>query len=161
MRRILMKIFKSLFGLYLLSVFVIFTPYFNWQYAKKNGFFDWFLFGEIIATGKALVWPYFLSSSTSTISESAASHLKKAIDYSNLATEINNRGKPYQRMPQQDLDKVIEYYKKSIEEAKQADIASMNRYFPGFGDHFQQEFIKGTELFLQGYESIDNRRYRK
>jgi len=45
-------------GLYFLSV-MIFVPYYNWQYARSNGVIDWMFFGEIAATAKAIVWPYF------------------------------------------------------------------------------------------------------
>lgn len=46
-------------GGYFISV-MIFIPYYNWQYARTNGVLDWVLFGEIAATAKALVWPYFV-----------------------------------------------------------------------------------------------------
>lgn len=39
---------------------LIFTPYYNWKYAKEHGFADWIFFGEVIATSKAMVWPYFI-----------------------------------------------------------------------------------------------------
>lgn len=45
-------------GGYFISV-MIFIPYYNWQYARSNGVLDWVLFGEIAATAKALIWPYF------------------------------------------------------------------------------------------------------
>ena len=38
----------------------VFAVYFNYLYATKHGFWSWFLFGEIVATFKALVWPYFI-----------------------------------------------------------------------------------------------------
>ena len=37
----------------------IFALYYNWLYAKTHGFIAWLLFGEIIASLKALVWPFF------------------------------------------------------------------------------------------------------
>lgn len=58
-----MKKLKSavalLVGLYFLVAVLFFAPYYNWTYAKENGFFKWLFLGEIIATGKAIVWPYF------------------------------------------------------------------------------------------------------
>lgn len=35
------------------------TLWFNYDYAKKNAFIDWILFGEIVATAKAVIWPYY------------------------------------------------------------------------------------------------------
>ncbi len=34
--------------------------YFNWQFAKENGFLKWILLGELIPTLKASIWPYYL-----------------------------------------------------------------------------------------------------
>ena len=44
--------------LYGISV-AIFGLYYNWLFAKTNGFWAWLFFGEIIASLKALVWPLF------------------------------------------------------------------------------------------------------
>lgn len=37
----------------------VFGLYYNWLFAKANGFLAWLFFGEIIASLKALVWPLF------------------------------------------------------------------------------------------------------
>jgi hypothetical protein len=34
--------------------------YFNWTYARDNGFMKWLLLGQIVPTAKAVVWPYFV-----------------------------------------------------------------------------------------------------
>jgi len=36
------------------------TLYFNWRYANEHGFLAWLMFGEIIATFKAIAWPIYL-----------------------------------------------------------------------------------------------------
>jgi hypothetical protein len=48
-------------GLYGISV-AIFALYFNWQYAQEHGFMSWLFFGEVIATLKAIVWPFIIFS---------------------------------------------------------------------------------------------------
>tara|TARA_Y100000389_G_C17352916_1_gene459459 strand:+ start:873 stop:1049 length:177 start_codon:yes stop_codon:yes gene_type:complete len=53
------KIFQYLGITYLITV-AIATPYFNWLFAKENGFFTWMFFGQIVPTFQALVWPYFV-----------------------------------------------------------------------------------------------------
>ena len=60
--------------IYLFSVSFVFVPYYNWQFAKANGFVKWLFLGEIVPTAKAIVWPYFVffshpASSTQTIGE--------------------------------------------------------------------------------------------
>ena len=44
--------------LYVISLFIA-VPYYNWQYSRGRDFADWLVWGEIVPTGKALVWPYF------------------------------------------------------------------------------------------------------
>ncbi len=34
-------------------------PVFNWRYARERGFVSWLLLGEVVATFKAVVWPYY------------------------------------------------------------------------------------------------------
>jgi hypothetical protein len=33
--------------------------YFNWTYARDNGFIKWLLLGQIVPSAKAFIWPYF------------------------------------------------------------------------------------------------------
>ena len=53
------NLFTGLLVIYAFSV-GIFGLYFNWLYAAENGFIAWLFFGEIIASLKAIVWPYFV-----------------------------------------------------------------------------------------------------
>jgi hypothetical protein len=34
-------------------------PVFNWRYAREHGFVSWLLLGEVVATFKAVAWPYY------------------------------------------------------------------------------------------------------
>lgn len=53
------NIFAFIMAAYGISV-IFFMFYFNWLYAKTNGFIAWLFFGEIIATFKAILWPVFV-----------------------------------------------------------------------------------------------------
>jgi len=156
MKAIFDKIFSNIIGtvvgLYFMAAFLVFTPYYNWNYAQTHGFVKWVFFGEIVATAKAIAWPYFVFFSPSS---GPVSHVSKAIDYANKVTAIINKGGAYQQIPQKDIDAIIDYYKKALQEAEQADIASMNRHYPGFGDHFRDEFIQGLHMFISSHETSD------
>src|SRR6266545_6398579 len=52
------KILLSMLSMYVSSIFLV-AGYFNWQYATQHGFASWIAFGEVVATSKAVVWPYF------------------------------------------------------------------------------------------------------
>ena len=60
MKNLWQKVITGILGLYFIAAFVVFTPYYNWQYAKTHGFIKWLVFGEIVATAKAVAWPYFV-----------------------------------------------------------------------------------------------------
>ncbi len=59
MKKLITTLLGALIGIYFLSL-LVFTPYFNWQYAKHHGFIKWLLLGEIVATAKSAVWPYYI-----------------------------------------------------------------------------------------------------
>lgn len=54
------KIFITIAIIYVITV-AAFGLYFNWLYAVENGFWAWLFFGELIASAKALVWPFFIN----------------------------------------------------------------------------------------------------
>jgi len=54
------KIFITVAIIYGITV-AVFGLYFNWLYAVENGFWAWLFFGELIASAKALVWPFFIN----------------------------------------------------------------------------------------------------
>lgn len=58
MKNILQSTISAILGFYLITV-TLAVPYYNWEYAKKNGFISWLLMGEIVPTLKAVVWPYY------------------------------------------------------------------------------------------------------
>jgi hypothetical protein len=140
-----------IFGAYILSVTMVFTPYYNWQFAKTNGFMKWVFFGEVIATGKAVIWPYIVFFEK----RGTVSHFNNAIKYSNKATAIINKGGANQLISQADMEEIISCYKQALTEAKKTDVESMNQHYPGFGDHFKSEFMEGLELYIKSSESGD------
>ncbi|MDD3525310.1 MAG: hypothetical protein PHQ41_11520 [Candidatus Cloacimonetes bacterium] len=38
---------------------ILAVPIFNWRYAREHGFVSWICLGEVVATFKAAVWPYY------------------------------------------------------------------------------------------------------
>lgn len=68
-QKIFGTIISGIVGFYFIG-FIIYTPYYNWNYAKSHGFAKWLLLGEVISTSKAIVWPYFYFSIPSIIKHS-------------------------------------------------------------------------------------------
>jgi hypothetical protein len=132
---------------------IYFIPYYNWQYAKENGFLKWLFLGEVVAFGKAFAWPYFVFFDKPS---SNLSHFIKSINYSNEAAKLSNQGKPFESVDKADMKKFIDLKKKALEEAKLVNIEQLNRDHPNFGNHYRDEFMKGLRLLIEGYEKEDN-----
>lgn len=83
-------------------------------------------------------------------------HFSNAIDYSNQAAQISNEN--HADLRQKHIDQIITLYNSAIEEAKKVNIAELNADLDGFGTHFQDEFIKGLELQVEGFNGHDNKK---
>lgn len=150
LRKTLIKTSAWIFWMYTCTVLLIFAPIFNWQYASSQGVSSWLRVGGVVSTAKAVVWPFYLH----TMNGDASIHIKNAMDYVNEATVVRTkRGDRYHALSKDELDRIHEFYAKALNEARQADIAAMNRYFPGFGDHFKTQFTKGLEMILKSRQT--------
>lgn len=87
---------------------------------------------------------------------SSGQHVSAAIQFHNQAASITSKiGPIISTISTQDAKSIIDLDKKALAEAKLADIADMNKRYPGFGDHFRDEFIAGLNLFINGFEVGD------
>ncbi len=89
-------------------------------------------------------------------SKSNVQHFEQSIRYVNQATRILNSGESYEFINPDDMDAIVELKKKALAEARLVDIDDLNRHYPDFGNHYRDEFIKGLELFIEGFEKNDS-----
>lgn len=85
-------------------------------------------------------------------SKDSASHVISAINYHNEAAAIANKSGGTGAVgviSSADWKAIYSYDEKALREAQQADISDMNRYYPGFGDHFKNELIEGLKLIVE------------
>jgi len=54
------KMAVGLVVLYFGVASIIFAPLYNWRYASENGVVKWILLGEVAATAKAIISPYYV-----------------------------------------------------------------------------------------------------
>lgn len=149
MKRILSTLLTGIFYLYFIST-IVFVPYFNWTFAKENGFTKWLLFGEVIATGKGLIWPFFIFVDKSK--DDSITHLNKSIDLTNEGTKILNQVTAFTLMSDNQMKQYINFLKDALIEGDQVNIEKLNKDHPNFGNHFRDEYIKGIKSLISGYE---------
>jgi hypothetical protein len=147
---------------------------------RTNGFLRWVIFGEIVATAKAIVWPYFAFHSAPTkiaspgrtelegtrltakqISEMEIKKFILAINYSQQATYLLNSAPQENLGDYPNLEDVLAYRRKAIEVGKSADRDVLNNVFPGLGDRFKGEFIEAMSLFVHGCETQSDEELRQ
>lgn len=58
MKKAVQKVALVVWYVYFL-VAVLAVPLFNWRYAREHGVVSWLCLGEVVATAKAAIWPYY------------------------------------------------------------------------------------------------------
>ena len=58
MKQTFRNIGLAVFYIYFLST-ILAAAYFNWAYFNEHGFMRWLVFGDVIATAKSVIWPYY------------------------------------------------------------------------------------------------------
>lgn len=132
--------------------FLISVPYFNWHFAKDHGFVSWLLLGELIATGRAFVWPWYAYDSLTaeegsddlSASDPAMVNtwqdFQQALKSKNEATRIGNRGGAG-RMNPEEASAYQSKLRVALASAQKVDAITLDRIYPGLGEHFSKEFV--------------------
>ncbi|HEY8659266.1 MAG TPA: hypothetical protein VIL78_09520, partial [Hanamia sp.] len=93
---------------------MIAIPYHNWIYAREHGFGKWLAFGELIATGKGIIWPYYFFSKKDK--ENNFTHFSKSIEYANQTAQIVNPNHPFVSLNAEEKKKFIDFKKQALNE---------------------------------------------
>lgn len=154
MKNFWQTVFSWIFTVYFFSV-GIFVLYFNWTYARENGFTKWLLLGEVVATAKAVAWPYFVFSSTSETNHETpdARHFinsKKAYDEALL---IVDKAGDVTKLPDAQKTEFAGFVKLSIVEAKKVQPEYLQEAHPDYYKMYETRYISGMDLMLQGIEA--------
>ena len=127
------------------------VTYFNWQYAKDNGFVKWLFLGQIIPTAKGIVWPYYLFNKTPDTNKE---HVISSFEHYSQAVELINK-QPSPIFSVEVTSRIIDLQKKALAEANLVNVQKLKNTSEEFAFHYTQHFIKGLELSIVGYESTD------
>ncbi len=90
-------------------------------------------------------------------------HFLNSINHANESTDLGNslalKNSNSLTINYMDLEGVVQLRKKALYEAKLVDINLLNKDLEGFGDHYRDEFIKGLELYIEGWEHYDRDKF--
>ena len=158
--RIILGIVFILMALGLFKIIIIFfIALFSFLRERAIGKAVLYLLGLLLQVGLAVVLINtglgFFRSPSSSHEKETASEFIAAINSANEASRVVNRGSPFSIMNDRDAGEMINSYRSAITHAKKVDKAVLNQKFPGWGDHFEKEFITGLRLVIEGNEKVD------
>lgn len=149
------KLFKAIFYVYAFLAFFVFAPYYNWQFAKDNGFVSWIFLGQIVPTMKATVWPYYAFSHTDHPASRADNYVSvnfvNSLNYSNQAAMLTKS----ETVNGEVAKKMLDLYENALEEGSKVDVNGLNNIYPDFGNNYKKDYLKGLERLVNGFKSGD------
>lgn len=144
-------------GIYFFSVsFAI--PYYNWQYAKENGFMKWIMLGEVVATGKALVWPYFafFSEKEEVAKEQIPLNVEKfwegAFSFQKAIVITQDTEIPKDKLREKS-EEMKSLMIQSANTLASVNTSELNSIYSGWGDVAKDRLIPGVNLMKEFIES--------
>jgi hypothetical protein len=157
--------FLAIVYLYSASVLVA-EPYYNWRFARQNGFAAWLIWGETQPTLQALIWPYFAFHNTQQKSEAALQPLSqkqineasiesawRAVTAAQQATYIIDSRKPNTPLDKDQVAKIIDFSLQSLSSANAADEQTLNNLYPEFGTRLKRDFCESQRLVISGLQN--------
>ena len=83
--------------------------------------------------------------------ESDRSHLVKSINASIAAFDILKKND----LAESDRVRLVQRCRKALGDAQKVNLEIMEKQVPGFSAHYRDEFMKGMESLMQGYENSE------
>jgi len=156
------------FGLYLAIAGIFFVPYYNWQYAREHGFMSWLYLGEIIATGKALAWPYFMLSESSTSSTvtsplptnwSAEEVANSKHFWFSIQADLQSKKLSHERtgaeLSASERHEILMLKQTALQEIRLVSPSTLHKIHPDLSRHVAAEYILGLEYLIRNLTLIN------
>jgi hypothetical protein len=161
MKKTFRNIGLAVFYIYFLSMMLA-VPYFNWGYAKEHGFMSWLVFGEVIATAKSLIWPYYavvgFGSGRSTETRSDAHYLNSKRACKEAFT-IVNRFDSVTTLPPKEASDVARLLQAAVIEAELVDNSYLQRIHPEFLRRYKEDYIGSLRSYADGFRTGDQAKW--
>lgn len=159
MKKIFKNVGLAVFYIYLLAFSFIATPYFNWRYAKEHGFRSWLVFGEVIATAKAAIWPYYVAASFGPGRSSADArtdvHFANSRRASHEALNVISRFGGVTELPPKEASDVAQLLQASVTEAELVEDTYLQQVHPEFLRRFREDYTGSLRNLADGIRTGD------
>lgn len=134
---------------------IVFVPYYNWKYAKTHGFVKWIFFGEVVATAKAAVWPYyvFLPTPVNRYDSPDANHFRNSKKAFDEALMVVDKVGDVTKLQSDLKAKFADLLRLAIAEANQVRLLYLQEAHPDYPNMYEKKYKYGMSLMLQGIET--------
>ena len=137
------RVLVTIFSVYLCTV-PFAAGYYNWQYARENGFMTWLLLGEIVPSAKSLVWPYFALQSRAQAQQQSRPQLG--------SSDPRVIGLTKQQVAEAEINKFL----LAIKYSQQASYLLASDLHENLAEHPKlQEIIADRQKALEAADSVD------
>lgn len=159
MKKALRTIALTLLYIYIgVAIFVAF-PYSNWRYAKEHGFGRWLVFGEVVATIKATIWPYYamvgIGPGRSGSDASIDLHFANSRRASHEALKVIDQFGGVTELPPNAASNVVRLLQSSVTEAELAEDSYLQQVHPEFLQRFREDYTGSLRNLADGIRTGD------
>ena len=158
MKKVFGTIVVALVYIYIgIATFVAF-PYYNWCYARDYGFVRWVFCGEIIATLKATIWPYYALTASTGLEEAEAHmdvHFADSTYASREAFSIIERFGSVTELPSDEAANVVRLLNTCVTEAGLVDDSYLHRVHPELVRRFRDQYCRAHQDLAEGIRTGD------
>lgn len=154
--------FSSILSLVLTTYFISVSfavPYFNWRYARDNGFMNWLCFGGVVATAQALVWPLWVFGRGPKWTDEEKANVAHYFRSKNALMKAmrvghSTNGRGMLRFTATEGGAVVALYRLALAEARQLEPAVLKKVHPDLPEVWEAKYIG----YLQGMCDIFSRK---
>jgi hypothetical protein len=152
-------ILRIIIGVYFTSVFFIAFPYFNWRYARDHGVGSWIAFGEVVATAKSVIWPYYVFRGTSSkapkqYAESDSHYNNSKVACDKALTIIVRKGGT-DKLSSTEQEEIVGFLSIAVDEAGRVEdkyLLAVNRELE---KRYKDQYIGGMKAIITGLAAKD------
>ena len=154
--RIVGGIVQFAFGLYIF-VAMGFTAYFNWTYARDHGVVSWVVFGEVVATAKAVVWPYFVATNPPWKEAPSPASLPRGVQnfFFSMDALVQANEEERDMNDPGELRAILGLLHEAVDSAAGINRYELNQVYPNLGDHFMDDAIGAAQFYIDAFEAAD------
>lgn len=132
---------------YLLIAVVIAAPYFNWQYAKSEGFASWFCLGEVVPLCQSFAWPYYLVASERD--DDSATHAAATQQAQEAVAQAINKHRGLKGMTQAQLDDLYQLAAMAASEAELVSDEYLLQAHPELPRRYREQLVPALQHLAQ------------